>query len=118
MAARAWQVGEVESKISETEKRFRDVGLDPIHDNSENPGEWITEFTRLQKDVIKFWNECNVSLAYRTYFFLLFKGCRTDKVYMEGELRRLFLIKQIFIVRADGQALDVASRFATNLVSI
>ncbi|KAI4330375.1 hypothetical protein MLD38_028668 [Melastoma candidum] len=102
-------VDDMESNIRGPERHFRDVGLDPIGDDSGNTKDWIAEFKILQKDVIRFWDACNVSLAHRTYFFLLFKGSPTDKLYMEAELRRLSLVKQRFLALPNGQMAEVVS---------
>jgi centromeric protein E len=51
---------------------------------------------RRRQEIIELWQECNVSLVHRTYFFLLFKGDEADSVYMEVEHRRLSFILTSF----------------------
>ncbi|KAJ9674850.1 hypothetical protein PVL29_024029 [Vitis rotundifolia] len=57
---------------------------------------WALEFKRQQREIIALWDACNVPLVHRTYFFLLFKGNKSDSVYMEVELRRLYFLKESF----------------------
>ncbi|KAF8096196.1 hypothetical protein N665_0316s0037 [Sinapis alba] len=54
----------------------------------------LSDFETQQRQIIELWAVCNVPLAHRTYFFLLFKGDPSDYVYMEVELRRLSFLKQ------------------------
>ncbi|GMP31963.1 hypothetical protein CsSME_00005947 [Camellia sinensis var. sinensis] len=89
-------VHESEPKAKKSLKNVKDVGLDPIEDDSKSLSNWPSEFNRLQKEIIELWDVCNVSLAHRTYFFLLFKGDPTDSIYMEVELRRLSFLKDTF----------------------
>jgi len=78
-------------------QNVKDVGLDPMQaDDRESHSDWPSKFKRLQREIIEFWDACNVSLVHRTYFFLLFKGEQTDSFYMEVELRRLSYLKQAF----------------------
>ncbi|CAJ1930357.1 unnamed protein product [Sphenostylis stenocarpa] len=77
-------------------QNVKDIGLDPMQDGRESHSEWPSKFKRLQREIIEFWDACNVSLVHRTYFFLLFKGEETDSFYMEVELRRLSYLKQTF----------------------
>ena len=77
-------------------KNFKDVGLDPMQADGESNPDWPSEFKRLQREIIELWDACNVSSVHRTYFFLLFKGDRSDSIYMEVELRRLSYLKQTF----------------------
>ncbi|KAL7223839.1 hypothetical protein ACSBR1_025316 [Camellia fascicularis] len=89
-------VHESELKAKESLKNVKDVGLDPIEDDSKSLLNWPSEFKRLQKEIIELWDVCNVSLVHRTYFFVLFKGDPTDSIYMEVELRRLSFLKDTF----------------------
>uniref|UniRef100_A0A5B7ANT8 Kinesin-like protein n=1 Tax=Davidia involucrata TaxID=16924 RepID=A0A5B7ANT8_DAVIN len=77
-------------------KNVKDVGLDPIEDDSKILSDWPSEFKKLQREIIELWHACNVSLVHRTYFFLLFKGDPTDSIYMQVELRRLSFLKDTF----------------------
>ncbi|KAK7360160.1 hypothetical protein VNO77_02140 [Canavalia gladiata] len=77
-------------------KKFKDVGLDPLHSDEEKQLAWSSEFKRLQREIIELWHVCNVSVVHRTYFFLLFKGDPSDSIYMEVELRRLSYLKQTY----------------------
>ncbi|KAG0458857.1 hypothetical protein HPP92_021985 [Vanilla planifolia] len=72
------------------------VGLDPILNPLNSPSHWPQDFDKKQRVIIKLWNECNVSLIHRTYFFLLFKGDPADSIYLEVELRRLSFLKRIY----------------------
>ncbi|GMI74485.1 hypothetical protein like AT2G21300 [Hibiscus trionum] len=77
------------------------------------PVAWPLEFERLQRAIVELWQDCNVSLVHRTYFFLLFKGDRADSIYMEVELRRLTFLKETFSqgnqAVEDGRTLTLAS---------
>ncbi|KAG2327309.1 hypothetical protein Bca4012_036309 [Brassica carinata] len=82
---------EIEQKflgLSST-KSFKDAALDPIQDYLDTPLNWPEEFKRLQREIIELWHTCNVSMAHRSYFFLLFRGDQKDCLYLEVELRRL-----------------------------
>ncbi|XP_018433264.1 kinesin-like protein KIN-7H [Raphanus sativus] len=70
-------------------KSFKDAALDPIQDYLDTPLNWPEEFKRLQREIIELWHTCNVSMAHRSYFFLLFRGDQRDCLYLEVELRRL-----------------------------
>ncbi|XP_043712760.1 kinesin-like protein KIN-7E isoform X2 [Telopea speciosissima] len=87
-----------------------------VHDPSESPPSWRSEFERQQREIIELWHACNVSLVHRTYFLLLFKGDSTDSIYMEVEIRRLSFLKDTFTngnlarhAMEDGQTLTPAS---------
>ena len=101
-------------KVMESLKNVKDVGLDPIEDDSKSLSNWPTEFKRLQTEIIGLWDDCNVSLVHRTYFFLLFKGDLTDSIYMEVELRRLSFLKDTFSrgskTTEEGRTLSATSR--------
>lgn len=83
-------------KVESKESCRRDVGLDPIEDDSKITPDWPSEFKRIQKEIINLWGTCHVSLVHRTYFFLLFNGDPTDSIYMEVELRRLSFLENTF----------------------
>lgn len=105
---------EAELKSTVSVKTVKDVGLDPIEDDSMSLSNWPSEFKRLQSEIIGLWDACNVSLVHRTYFFLLFKGDPTDSIYMEVELRRLTFLKDTFSrgnkTIEEGRILSPASR--------
>lgn len=77
---------------------------------------WAVEFKRQQREIIALWDACYVPLAHRTYFFLLFKGKKSDFVYMEVELKRLYFLRESFSRGSvsgpikDDQPLTLASR--------
>uniref|UniRef100_A0ACD5ZNR4 Uncharacterized protein n=1 Tax=Avena sativa TaxID=4498 RepID=A0ACD5ZNR4_AVESA len=88
-------------------KTVKDVGIDAIPPSAAvSPSRWPTDFARMQQEIIELWQECNVSLVHRTYFFLLFKGDAADSVYMEVEHRRLSFILSSFggVAAAEGEA--------------
>lgn len=55
-----------------------------------------SKFERRQRDIIELWDECNVPLVHRSYFFLLIKGELSDSVYLDVEFRRLSFLKDTF----------------------
>ncbi|CAH2064414.1 unnamed protein product [Thlaspi arvense] len=77
-------------------KSFKDAAVDPIQDYLTMPLNWPVEFKRLEVEIIELWHACNVSMAHRSYFFLLFRGDQKDCLYMEVELRRLKYIRETF----------------------
>ena len=77
-------------------KSFKDAAVDPIQDYLTSPLNWSMEFNRLEMEIIELWHDCNVSMAHRSYFFLLFRGDQKDCLYMEVELRRLKYIRETF----------------------
>ncbi|KAL2490653.1 ATP binding microtubule motor family protein [Abeliophyllum distichum] len=87
--------------------------FDASHDSSGAPSNWLLKFERLRGLIIELWQACNVSLVYRTYFFLLFNGDLADSIYMEVEHRRLSFLKETFsegnLTVQDGQSLTLAS---------
>ncbi|KAI3704520.1 hypothetical protein L1987_74742 [Smallanthus sonchifolius] len=89
------QADDTQITTTEETKSVRSIGLDPVV-NSFRATSWRSEFKRLQKEIIQFWHDCNVSLVHRTYFFLLFSGDPTDSIYMEVERRRLAFVKDMF----------------------
>ncbi|MQM18417.1 hypothetical protein Taro_051408 [Colocasia esculenta] len=79
------------------EKPIKDACLDTAINTTGPLSIWPEQFEKQQKEIIELWHACNVSLAHRTYFFLLFKGDPRDSVYMEVELRRLSFLKRVFM---------------------
>ncbi|XP_056850813.1 kinesin-like protein KIN-7G isoform X2 [Raphanus sativus] len=77
-------------------KSFKDAAVDPIQDYLTTPLDWPLEFKRLEMEIIELWHACNVSMAHRSYFFLLFRGDQKDCLYLEVELRRLKYIRETF----------------------
>ncbi|KAK1427275.1 hypothetical protein QVD17_15958 [Tagetes erecta] len=69
--------------------------------------DWCFVFEEQRKKIIELWNECNIPLLHRTYFFLLIKGDPTDSVYIEVELRRLLFLKQTLDHVASARALTL-----------
>ncbi|KAF8011065.1 hypothetical protein BT93_J1626 [Corymbia citriodora subsp. variegata] len=106
-------VHDIKPNVIAPTKDVRDVGLDPIEDDTGGSLEWFSHFKNLQKEIVKLWKECNVSLVHRSYFFLLFKGDPADSIYMEVELRRLLFLRDKFVrcnqALEDGQGLTAAS---------
>ncbi|MCE3214873.1 hypothetical protein HAX54_000192 [Datura stramonium] len=88
------QVQEAEPEHDKPSKSVTDV--EPAEDDYKSRYSWPSEFKRLQKEIIELWHTCNVSMAHRTYFFLLFQGDSTDAIYMEVEIRRLTFLKDTF----------------------
>ncbi|KAK1363499.1 Kinesin-like protein KIN-7C [Heracleum sosnowskyi] len=98
---------ETEADSNRSSKSVKDVSLDPAEDV------WPSEFKRLQREIVKLWDACNVSLLHRSHFFLLFKGDQGDSVYMEIELQRLSLLREKIShynqTTRDGRILTLAS---------
>lgn len=99
----------------------KDAGLDKVHSGLQPDSNWPFEFERQRGAIIELWDECNVPLVHRTYFFLLFKGEPSDSVYMEVEYRRLSFLKYTFsngtsIKTESDQTLTPASRYIFSLL--
>ncbi|KAL3637460.1 hypothetical protein CASFOL_018628 [Castilleja foliolosa] len=94
-------------------KKANDVELDPIEDECKGLTSWPVEFRRLQRQIVELWHACNVSLAHRTYFFLIFQGDPSDAIYLEVEMRRMKMLKDKFTrgdkVVVDGRPLTLSS---------
>ncbi|KAH1099083.1 hypothetical protein J1N35_016004 [Gossypium stocksii] len=107
------QVQDTSLEVDESGTSMKGAGLDLMHEASGTPVDWPLEFERLQRAILELWQACNVSLVHRTYFFLLFKGDRTDSIYMEVESRRLTFLKETFSqgnqAIEDGRTLTLAS---------
>lgn len=56
--------------------------------------DWELKFEDQRRKIIKLWDECNIPLIHRTYFFLLIQGDPSDSVYIEVELRRLSFLQK------------------------
>ncbi|XP_071729240.1 kinesin-like protein KIN-7F [Rutidosis leptorrhynchoides] len=69
--------------------------------------DWSLVFEEQRKKIIELWNECNIPLLHRTYFFLLIKGDPSDSVYIEVELRRLFFLKKTLDQIGSARALNL-----------
>ncbi|KAF5818022.1 putative plus-end-directed kinesin ATPase [Helianthus annuus] len=92
--------------------RFKDcIGTpEPIESGDEmKEGEnvWCALFEEQRRMIVELWNECNIPLLHRTYFFLLVKGDPSDSVYIEVELRRLSFLKQTLDDVASARALTL-----------
>ncbi|CAM0911728.1 unnamed protein product [Alopecurus aequalis] len=98
-------------------KTVKDVGIDAVPSSIESPSRWPIDFARRQQEIIELWQECNVSLVHRTYFFLLFKGDLADSVYMEVEHRRLSFILSSFSAIPAGEG-EVNSAIATRVPTL
>lgn len=110
---------EIEQKFLDlgTTKSFKDAAMDPIQDYLDTPLNWPVEFKRLQREIIELWHVCNVSMAHRSYFFLLFRGDQKDCLYLEVELRRLKYIRESFAQNStDGHNLTLISRYFVMLI--
>ncbi|KAK6946340.1 Kinesin motor domain [Dillenia turbinata] len=104
------QVQESDTKAGISGKIVKDVGVSPMEDQMENTPDWSSEFQRRQRALIELWQRCNVSLVHRTYFFLLFKGERSDAMYMEVEFRRLTFLKDSYSYENQCSSLKVLHR--------
>jgi centromeric protein E len=98
-----------EQSISPTEKYEKEIGADSSVTTVESPSRWSINFEKKQKEIIELWQECNVSIVHRTYFFLLFKGDKADNIYLEVEHRRLSFIKSSLSAEGEPNA-TIASR--------
>ncbi|XP_010444813.1 PREDICTED: kinesin-like protein KIN-7H isoform X1 [Camelina sativa] len=106
---------EMEQKIlaMSSTKSFKDAAMDPIRDYLDTPLNWPVEFKRLQREIIELWHVCNVSMAHRSYFFLLFRGDQKDCLYLEVELRRLKYIRESFAQNSNDMTLSSCRRALT-----
>ena len=116
---------ENESKESESSGDAQDVGShmmrvrDCMSEGTitgvQSPLNWYDEFESQSIKIIELWHECLIPLIHRTYFYLLFKGDPSDKIYIEVELRRLSFIKNRFDqglkIVMDGQVFTPSSRY-------
>ncbi|KAL0391506.1 UNVERIFIED_CONTAM: Kinesin-like protein KIN-7F [Sesamum latifolium] len=88
---------EIAPKVNESAKKdVKGVGLNPIENEYKGLTSWPVEFKRLQREIINLWHACNISLAHRTYFFLLFQGDPSHAIYLEIEMRRMKFLKEKF----------------------
>ncbi|CAO2834615.1 unnamed protein product [Amaranthus hypochondriacus] len=76
--------------------RVRDCMSEGTITGVQSPLNWYDEFESQRIKIIELWHECLIPLVHRTYFYLLFKGDPSDKIYIEVELRRLSFIKNRF----------------------
>ncbi|KNA07298.1 hypothetical protein SOVF_173190 [Spinacia oleracea] len=74
----------------------RDCMSEGTMSSVQTPCNWFEEFESQRVKIIELWHACHIPLVHRTYFYLLFKGDTSDKIYMEVELRRLSFIKNRF----------------------
>ncbi|EPS72257.1 hypothetical protein M569_02502, partial [Genlisea aurea] len=89
--------GYVEEEATEYSKNnLKDGILGPIKDELRNLTSWPVEFRRLQREIIQLWDICNVSLARRTYFFMIFQGDPADAIDMALEMKRMKYLKDKF----------------------
>ncbi|XP_076901355.1 kinesin-like protein KIN-7F [Bidens hawaiensis] len=80
---------------------------DEVDEGFESKKEWCLVFEEQRNKIIELWNECNIPLLHRAYFFLLIKGDPSDSVYIEVELRRLAFLKQTLDQIASARALTL-----------
>jgi len=96
--------------------QMRDCMSEGAPSTMQSPLNWGEEFEIQRFKIIELWHECHVPLVHRTYFFLLFKGDPSDKLYIEVELRRLSFIQERYSqgqrIVMDGQVLTRALRYA------
>ncbi|XP_010672217.2 kinesin-like protein KIN-7F [Beta vulgaris subsp. vulgaris] len=97
-------VGDTEAKydnesvrdVGSYSMRVRDCLSEGAMSTVQSPLNWFEEFESQRFKIIQLWHACHIPLVHRTYFYLLFKGDPSDKIYMEVELRRLSFIKNRF----------------------
>uniref|UniRef100_A0A803LVB6 Kinesin motor domain-containing protein n=1 Tax=Chenopodium quinoa TaxID=63459 RepID=A0A803LVB6_CHEQI len=82
--------------VSSYVMRVRDSMSEGAMSTAQSPANWFEEFESLRFKIIELWHACHIPLVHRTYFYLLFKGDTSDKIYLEVELRRLSFIKNRF----------------------
>lgn len=80
-----------------------------MKDSFDSDKHWSLVFEEQRKDIIELWDECNIPLVHRTYFFMLIKGDPSDFVYIEVELRRLAFLKK---------TVDHAARYIISPIAI
>ncbi|KAH9609838.1 hypothetical protein KSS87_021720 [Heliosperma pusillum] len=95
-----------EPKYSESSDSVRDIASCGMQERDcmsegtpsslQSPLNWSEEFENTRVRIIELWHACHIPLVHRTYFYLLFKGDPSDKLYLEVELRRLSFIKNRF----------------------
>ncbi|XP_074273374.1 kinesin-like protein KIN-7J [Silene latifolia] len=95
-----------EPKYSESSDSVRDIASCGMQERDcmsegtpsslQSPLSWSEEFENTRFRIIELWHACHIPLVHRTYFYLLFKGDPSDKLYLEVELRRLSFIKNRF----------------------
>ncbi|KAM6568106.1 hypothetical protein CsatB_016091 [Cannabis sativa] len=76
------------------------------HINAEPLITWPLEFEKRRQEIIELWDLCYVPLTHRSYFFLIYKGERSDSVYLEVELRRLHFLKDTFTIKSSNVKKD------------
>ncbi|KAI3736936.1 hypothetical protein L2E82_26925 [Cichorium intybus] len=76
-------------------------------DSFDSDHEWELLFEEQRRKIIKLWDECNIPLIHRTYFFLLIQGDPSDSVYIEVELRRLSFLQKAVDHAASTRALTL-----------
>ena len=105
-----------EGDVANFVMQMRDCMSEGAPSIMQSPLNWCEEFEIQRVRIIELWHECHVPLVHRTYFFLLFKGDPSDKLYIEVELRRLSFIQERFSqgqrIVLDGQVFTRALRYA------
>ncbi|CAI9266908.1 unnamed protein product [Lactuca saligna] len=69
--------------------------------------DWELLFEEQRRKIIKLWDECNIPLIHRTYFFLLIQGDPSDSIYIEIELRRLSFLQKAVDHASSTRAMDL-----------
>ncbi|KAH9626550.1 hypothetical protein KSS87_005530 [Heliosperma pusillum] len=92
----------------------RDCMSDGTPSSLQTPVNWTEEFETTRSRIIQLWHGCDIPLVHRTYFYLLFKGDPSDKLYLEVELRRLSFIKNRF---DQGQKIVIDGQICTPTAS-
>ena len=58
-----------------------------------SPQSWKSDFHTKLKQIFELWDVCNISIMYRSHFYLLFRGDPSDAIYVEVELKRLIWLR-------------------------
>ncbi|KAL7617099.1 kinesin-like protein KIN-7G [Lactuca sativa] len=75
--------------------------------SAKEDNDWELLFEEQRRKIIKLWDECNIPLIHRTYFFLLIQGDPSDSVYIEIELRRLSFLQKAVDHASSTRAMDL-----------
>ncbi|XP_062200500.1 kinesin-like protein KIN-7A isoform X1 [Phragmites australis] len=87
------QVLELESNEGKPNDGLEEENAGPLQDS---PDSWDRLFKEQMQHIIQLWDLCHVSIIHRTQFYLLFRGDRADRIYIEVEVRRLAWLQQHF----------------------
>ncbi|XP_024972013.1 kinesin-like protein KIN-7H [Cynara cardunculus var. scolymus] len=92
---------------SRTLQKATPKAIEAANNSFNSDEDWSLVFEKQRRKIIELWDECNIPLLHRTYFFLLITGEPSDSVYVEVELRRLSFLKQTADRSASGRALNL-----------